>query len=92
MCSGDQHGHEIDVHSFTLDDSGNNVFGVEYERASLEGTGTVLGRAVRCVTPEWQVLYRSGYELRPVDYWDVEALCGRFGIPLPDGFLPPGAS
>ena len=36
---GDAHGRLIDVHSFTFDDEGNNVFGVEYPLESLSGTG-----------------------------------------------------
>lgn len=46
----------------------------------------VGGRAVDCVTPEWQVRFRSGYEPDADDWADVSALCSRFGILVPEAY------
>ena len=82
----DSDGREIDVHSYTLDDAGNNVHGVPYAGEQLGGRGSIHGRPVRCISPEWLVRFHSGYELDVNDFRDVRALCDRFGIPLPDEF------
>jgi lincosamide nucleotidyltransferase A/C/D/E len=83
---GDGRGHEVDVHSYTLDSEGNPVFGAPYPGASLSGAGSVNGRPVRCISPEWLVRFHSGYRLDENDARDVRALCCRFGIPLPPEF------
>ncbi len=82
----DDHGCRLDVHSYTLDDAGNNVYGVEYVRAHLAGVGSIDGYPVRCVSPEWLVKFHTGYELDENDYHDVRLLCERFGIDLPDEY------
>lgn len=83
----DAHGREIDVHSYALDDAGNNVHGVAYRSEHLTGRGAINGYPVRCISPVWLVTFHSGYELDDQDFHDVRALCERFGIPLPDEFL-----
>lgn len=80
---GDDNGHEIDVHSYTFDDKGNNIFGVAYPFDSLSGTGTINGYPVKCISPEWMVKFHTGYTLDENDYQDVLALCNKYGIPLP---------
>jgi lincosamide nucleotidyltransferase A/C/D/E len=80
---GDEHGHEVDFHSYTFDSQGTLVFGVEYPRESLTGTGSIQGYPVRCISAEWMVKFHAGYELDEDDYHDVSALCERFGIALP---------
>jgi len=80
-------GHEIDVHSYTLDDAGNNVYGVPYERKHLTGKGSINGYPVRCISAEWLVKFHTGYEVDENDFRDVQALCKRFGLPLPDDYL-----
>jgi lincosamide nucleotidyltransferase A/C/D/E len=79
-------GCEVDVHSYTLDEAGNNIHGVAYKREHLSGKGFINDYAVRCISPEWLVKFHSGYELDENDYRDVRALCERFGIALPDEF------
>jgi lincosamide nucleotidyltransferase A/C/D/E len=79
-------GREVDVHSFTLDEAGNHVHGVEYRGEQLTGKGSINGYPVRCISPEWLVKFHTGYELDQDDYHDVRALCDRFGIALPDEF------
>jgi lincosamide nucleotidyltransferase A/C/D/E len=74
-------GLEVDVHSYTLDDAGNPVYGVPYRREQLTGHGSINGYPVRCISPEWLVRFHSGYELDENDYRDVLALCERFASP-----------
>lgn len=83
---GDGQGHEIDFHSYTFDEHGKLVFGLDYPPDSLTGTGSIQGYPVKCITPEWMVKFHSGYELDEDDYHDVAALCERFGIALPSEF------
>jgi lincosamide nucleotidyltransferase A/C/D/E len=80
---GDEHGYEVDFHSYTFDTHGKLVFGVEYPLDSLTGTGSIQGYLVKCISAEWMVMFHAGYELDEDDYHDVSALCERFGIPLP---------
>ena len=80
---GDEHGHEVDFHSYTFDTLGKLVFGVEYPSDSLTGTGSIQGYPVKCISVEWMVKFHSGYELDENDYYDVSALCERFCIALP---------
>jgi lincosamide nucleotidyltransferase A/C/D/E len=80
---GDAHGRLIDVHSFTFDDEGNNVFGVEYPLESLSGTGSIGGRAVRCIAAEWMMRFHTGHPLDEADLHDVLVLLERFGLAIP---------
>jgi lincosamide nucleotidyltransferase A/C/D/E len=83
---GDVQGHQVDVHSYTFDSSGNHVYGVAYPFESLTGTGSVLRHPVRCISVEWLVRFHSGYKLDENDYHDVKALCRRFGLEMPREF------
>jgi len=80
---GDEQGRQIDIHSYTFDAAGNNVYGVAYPFDSLTGTGWVNGHLVKCISPEWMVKFHTGYELDENDYRDVKALCQRFEIKMP---------
>ena len=82
----DDQRHQVDVHSYTFDDEGKLVYGVEYPFESLTGSGTVSGHAVKCISPEWMVKFHDGYPLDADDYHDVKALCQHFGIKLPAEF------
>ncbi len=71
-----------------LDDDGNGIYGPPekgelYPAASLTGTGSIDGQAVRCISSEWMVKFHSGYDLKEKDFRDVSALCSKFGIELP---------
>ena len=80
---GDGHGHEVDVHSYTLDSEGKHVYGTEYGADALTGSGSVNGRVVMCISAEHIVRFHTGHELRETDIRDVQALHKRFGVPLP---------
>jgi lincosamide nucleotidyltransferase A/C/D/E len=83
---GDDEGHRIDVHSYAFDDEGNFIRGVPYPFESLGGHGSIAGFPVRCIAPEWLVKFHSGYAVDENDYRDVKALCGRFGLVLPEEY------
>ncbi len=80
---GDAAGRQVDIHTFTFDAGGRHVFGVAYPIDSLKGSGSILGCAVKCITPDWLVKFHSGYRLDEDDYRDVRALCRKFKIALP---------
>ncbi|MBP7767437.1 GNAT family N-acetyltransferase [Candidatus Saccharibacteria bacterium] len=83
---GDGNGHEVDVHSYTFDENGNNIFGVAYEPRHLTGIGTIDDYPVKCIPADVMVAFHSGYELDADDYHDVKALCERHNIPLPEEY------
>jgi lincosamide nucleotidyltransferase A/C/D/E len=82
----DEGGSRLDVHSYTVDADGNNVFGVPYRSEHLTGRGSVGGYPVRCICPEWLVTFHTGYEPDDNDRHDVRLLCERFGIALPEQY------
>ena len=80
---GDDQGHRIDVHSFGIDSSGENTSRVAYRAEHLTGIGMIDGFQVRCVAPDWMVKFHTGYPLDKNDFFDVKALCEKFGIEMP---------
>ena len=90
---GDDSGHEIDFHVVVLDASGLGIYGPpengeSYPAESLGGIGTIGGRSVACITPEWLVKFHTGYPLDAIDWADVSALCEKFGLSIPADYLP----
>ena len=83
---GDDQGHQIDIHTYAFDAAGNNLFGVEYPYDSLQGSGSVNGHPVKCISPEWMVKFHTGYKLDEDDCRDVLALCQHFGIEMPSEY------
>jgi lincosamide nucleotidyltransferase A/C/D/E len=88
---GDENGREIDLRVIVIDARGNGLYGPTekgemYPAASLTGTGSINGRTVRCISPEWMVKFHSGYKLKEKDFREVSALCKEFGIELPEVF------
>ena len=84
---GDDDGHQIDVHAFMLDKNGNSTYdGKDFPLDSLTGTGSINGYIVKCISPEWMIKFHTGYALDEKDYRDVQALCQRFNLPLPDDY------
>ena len=80
---GDDKGRQIDIHSYTFDAQGKQLYGVAYPFDSLTGEGSIEGQRVKCISPEWLVKFHAGYTLDENDYHDVRALCRRFGIKMP---------
>lgn len=83
---GDDRGHQVDFHTFTFDEQGKLIFGIEYPFDSLKGSGQINRHPVKCITPDWMVKFHSGYTLDENDYHDVSALCHKFNIPIPTEF------
>ncbi len=84
----DPDARRVDFHLIVIDDRGNGIYGPAehgdvYPAASLAAMGRIGGRAVRCLTPEYQVESHPGYEIGATDRHDVLALHERFGVPLP---------
>ena len=77
---GDDEGHLVDIHSYTFDENGNNIFGVAYEPRHLTGTGVINGYIVKCIPPDVMVEFHTGYEMDDNDYHDVKALCEWFNL------------
>ncbi len=64
----DSEGREIDAHAMRLDAQGNGLpaweaEGLGFERQALAGEGMIAGLAVRCLSPEMQMLCHTGYTL-----------------------------
>jgi lincosamide nucleotidyltransferase A/C/D/E len=88
----DDSGRQIDFHVIVLDERGHGVYGPPqdgecYRAEALAGTGTVKGRRVRCITPEWLVRFHTGYDIDETDWADVSALCKPFDIPVPQEYI-----
>ena len=89
----DANGRQVDAHAMRLDDQGNGLLAWEAGDLSpgdrvlkpdhLGGEGTIAGVAVRCFSPEMQVLAHTGYDLPDRHRRDVQLLCERFALPLP---------
>jgi lincosamide nucleotidyltransferase A/C/D/E len=87
---GDGLGREVDFHVVERMPDGNWAYGPEggpveavIPANALTAQGWIGDRAVRCLTPEAQVGYHTGYPVDAEDWADVSALCERFGIPVP---------
>ncbi len=98
---GDAAGRQVDVHSFIFEPpldlkvadpsripDDKPVRGVDYQRRSLYGFGTIAGAVVRCVPADYMVSFHTGYPLDEDDYRDTSALCTKFGIELPAEYEP----
>jgi lincosamide nucleotidyltransferase A/C/D/E len=85
---GDELGHLIDIHTYTLDRLNHPEHGLDYPLESLNGVGSILGHPVRCIDLENMINFHTGYPLDEVDYHDVKALCKRFGVSLPVEYAP----
>jgi len=83
---GDNQRRLVDVHSYTFDGDGKNIFGVAYEPRHLTGSGIINGYPVKCPPPDVMVEFHTGYIVDKNDYHDAKALCERFNIPLPKDF------
>jgi lincosamide nucleotidyltransferase A/C/D/E len=82
----DEVGREIDLHVIRPGSDGTGWYGPHgdsYPASSLTGSGSIAGRAVRCLTAEYQMESHTGYEHDLDDVHDVLALHHRFGVPLP---------
>lgn len=81
----DESGHQVDFHSFVLDDSGKLIDGIKYPEGSLTGTGKILNLEVRTIDPEHMVSFLAPWVHKwPEKYLPaIAVLCKRYEIPLP---------
>jgi hypothetical protein len=56
-----------------------------YPASGFAGKGEILGKEVRCLTLEVQMLCQTGYELSAKDHEEIRALQQRFGVEPPPG-------
>lgn len=81
----------IDLHFYTPIGDGRLHYGPidgdeTFPVAALGGSGRIGALPVRCEDPEWSVRWHQGYPQRPVDAGDVQRLCARFGLAVPDTY------
>jgi lincosamide nucleotidyltransferase A/C/D/E len=86
----DSEGREFDMHAMRLDDQGNGIpeweaEGFMFTKEDLAGEGTIDGVAVKCISPESQVVCHTGYEipdeqLRDKQMRDLKLLHEKFGV------------
>ena len=89
---GDGKSREIDFHVIVIDDKGNGIYGPPekgemYPADALVGLGRIKKHPVKCIASEYMVKFHSGYKLRESDYQDIDALCKKFGIALPEEYI-----
>jgi YbgC/YbaW family acyl-CoA thioester hydrolase len=86
----DEDGRQIDVHPASIEPNGDAVYLMEdgrewtYPRGSLSGSGSIAGNPVKCLAPDMALVCHSqGYALDRDHRRDVEALCRRFDLTMP---------
>jgi lincosamide nucleotidyltransferase A/C/D/E len=84
--------HEIDVHVIALNDNGDGIYGpIEngemFPAASLTGKGKIGNLEVNCISPEYVVIFHSGFELKEKDCKDILAICKKFNLEIPSEYL-----
>lgn len=84
-------GAVVDLHVITFDADGNGVLGPAtdasvYPAASLTGHGQLADRSVDCIVAEWVVAFHDTYPGDGDDRADVQALCQRFALAVPDQY------
>jgi len=88
----DPDGRQVDVHPATFDRHGNGSYQMSggrtwiYTADGLAGRGSIGGKSVRCLTPEFQMTVHSGYELGKKDRDEVRLLNEKFGVDPPRGY------
>jgi lincosamide nucleotidyltransferase A/C/D/E len=82
----DAEGREFDAHAMRLDELGNGIpawaeaDGFIFRPQDLTGEGFVAGVAVKCLSPEAQVMCHTGYELPDKHGRDMKLLKRAFGV------------
>lgn len=82
----DDKGREIDVHVFEFDGEGNNIYGIEYPKESLTGTGNIGGKVLNCIAPEFVIKFHGNFEPKTKDLKDIKALCAKFNLKPPENY------
>ena len=77
----------IDFHVVERTEDGGAVYGpgeIDWviSESELNAVGTIGGRAVRCLSVDYQVRSHSGYTLQDTDFADMRALREKYGVAL----------
>ena len=81
--------HLVDFSQTTVTGTGVRMYGpagLPFEVGSLEGTGTIADKRVKCETAAFQVRGHTRYTPDEADYRDVLALCRAFDMEIPPVF------
>ncbi len=76
--------HRVDLHVLTFDEHGNGFQQMQdgsvgtYDKQGLSGIGTIGELEVRCLSPEIQMRFHTGYDPDEDDRHDVLLLVERF--------------
>jgi lincosamide nucleotidyltransferase A/C/D/E len=82
----------VDLHVLTFDEQGNGLQQLQdgsvgtYDKQGLSGIGTIGELEVRCLSPEIQMRFHTGYEPDEDDRHDVRLLAQRFNVKVPEGY------
>ena len=84
---GTLEGKNFDFHVLERATDGDYLYGdtdnqITVTLESIDGSGTIAGRSVRCPTPEFQINSHTGYTLKKTDIHDITALRDKFGVTL----------
>ena len=77
----------IDFHVIELTEGGDGLYGpgeIDWviTASELAAVGSIGGRAVRCLSVDYQVRSHAGYTLQGPDFADLRALQERYGVDL----------
>jgi lincosamide nucleotidyltransferase A/C/D/E len=82
----------VDLHPLSFDKDGNGLQQLQdgslavYDKQGLSGRGVIAGKQVKCLSPETQLRFHSGYRPDDSDRQDVRLLADRFGLELPPDY------
>jgi lincosamide nucleotidyltransferase A/C/D/E len=80
----------VDLHVLTFDEQGNGFQQLQdgsvgtYDTQGLSGIGTIGELEVRCLSPEIQMRFHTGYDPVEDDRHDVLLLAERFNLEVPE--------
>lgn len=78
----------IDLHLYESYEDGSYLFeNYRHSAGTFSSVGRIAGKEVHCITPQAQVRYHLGYELREIDFHDIKLLCEHFAISVPEEYL-----
>lgn len=82
----DANNRAIDVHAFVYDEEKKVVDGIAYPTDSLKGLGHINSVEVRCISPEYMVLFLAEWVHKWPDKYvpAISGLCEKYGIEPPE--------